>query len=301
MSISTENIGTDNISGENISGENISIFTDARAAGSSDRSSWDQSNIVAPAVGGPWPRPEAERTVVEERLYRKQRLAGAYRIFGQLGLGEGLPGHITARDPELPGHFWVNRLGIDFRRITVSSLLLVNDVGEIVEGTGPLNTAAFAIHSQIHAARPDVVAAAHTHALYGKALSAIGEPLHPISQDACAFFEDHVIFADFNGVVLSPDEGRRIAETLGGRKLAILANHGLLSVGTSVESAAYWFIAAERAAKAQLIASAAGTLRILDDETARLTAGQLSSETGARWSFEALYQIIVEEQPDLLA
>ncbi len=282
-----------------ISTENIAVLADA-SVGGPEPGSWDRSNIVAPAVGGPWPRPEPERTVVEERLYRKQRLAGAYRIFGQLGLGEGLPGHITARDPELPDHFWVNRAGVDFRRITVSNLLLVNDAGEIVEGVGPLNTAAFAIHSQIHAARPDVVAAAHTHSLYGKALSAIGEPLYPITQDACAFFEDHVIFAGYNGVVLSTDEGRRIAETLGGRKLAILANHGLLSVGTSVESAAYWFIAAERAAKAQLVASAAGALRILDDETARLTAGQLSSEVGARWSFEALYQIIVEEQPDLL-
>lgn len=255
---------------------------------------------VAPAVPGAWPRPEPQRAVEQERLHRKQRLAGAYRIFARLGLHEGIAGHITARDPERTDHFWVNRFGIDFSRISVSNLLLVNAVGEIVEGQPPLNTAAFAIHSRIHEARPDVVAAAHTHSLYGKALSAIGEPLHPISQDACAFYEDHVIFDDFTGVVLSTDEGDRIAAALGDRKLALLANHGLLSVGTSVESAAYWYIAAERAAKAQLTAAAAGTLRLIDHATAKLTAGQVGGETDGRWSFEALYQVVVEEEPDLL-
>jgi ribulose-5-phosphate 4-epimerase/fuculose-1-phosphate aldolase len=259
-----------------------------------------ESDLAAPATGGDWPGPATTRTLEEERLHRKQRLAGAYRIFGQLGFGEGIAGHITARDPELTDHFWVNRFGVDFRQINVSSLLLVNHAGEIVEGQQPLNQAAFAIHSRVHAARPDVVAAAHTHSLYGKALSAIGEPLYPITQDACAFFGSHAIFDDFTGVVVSTDEGDRIAAALGLGKLAILANHGLLTVGTSVESAAYWFIHAERAAQAQLIAAAAGKLRVLDDATAALTAEQVGSELGARWAFEALYQVIVDEQPDLL-
>ncbi|GAA2735005.1 class II aldolase/adducin family protein [Actinocorallia aurantiaca] len=245
-------------------------------------------------------RTGTDRTVEQERLHRRQRLAGAYRIFARLGLHEGLAGHITARDPERPGHFWVNRFGVDFSRITVSNLLLVDADGEIVEGRGPLNTAAFAIHSRIHQARPDVVAAAHSHSVYGKALSAVGEPLHPVNQDACAFYEDHVIFDDYAGVVLSTDEGDRIAAALGRCKLALLANHGLLSVGRSVESAAYWYIAAERAAKTQLIAAAAGKLKHIDHDTARLTAGQVGGEALARRSFEALYQIVLEEEPDFL-
>ncbi|ONH27152.1 class II aldolase/adducin family protein [Pseudofrankia asymbiotica] len=259
-----------------------------------------RATSAAPAIAGPWPRAEPERTLEQERLHRKQRLAGAYRIFGQLGYGEGIAGHITARDPELTDHFWVNRFGVDFRRVTVSNLLLVDSGGEIVEGQPPLNKAAFAIHSEVHAARPDVVAAAHTHSLYGKALSTLGEPLYPITQDACAFYQDHAIFDDYTGVVLSTDEGRRIAEALGRGKLAILANHGLLTVGTTVESAAYWFITAERAAQTQLIAQAGGRPRPLDDVTAERTARQIGGETLARWGFEALYQIVVEEQPDLL-
>src|SRR6476661_10085627 len=83
----------------------------------------------------------------EERLHRKQRLAAAFRLFGKFGFDEGVAGHITVRDPELLDHFWVNPLGMSFRKIRVKDLLLVNDRGEVVEGTWPVNIAAFAIHS----------------------------------------------------------------------------------------------------------------------------------------------------------
>jgi len=93
----------------------------------------------------------------------------------------------------------------------VRDLLLVDDHGEVVEGDHPVNTAAFAIHSQVHAARPDVMAAAHAHSVHGKAWSALGRLLEPITQDACAFYGDHALFDDFTGVVLDVEEGKRIA------------------------------------------------------------------------------------------
>src|SRR5438270_12396619 len=86
----------------------------------------------------------------DERRYRKQRLAAAFRLFGHYGFDEGVAGHITARDPEQLDHFWVNPLGMSFRHIKVKDLLLVNHQGEVVEGNWPVNRAAFAIHSQIH-------------------------------------------------------------------------------------------------------------------------------------------------------
>src|SRR5262245_4782625 len=123
----------------------------------------------------------------DERRHRKQRLAAALRLFGQFGFDEGVAGHITARDPELEDHFWVNPFGMNFKLIRVKDLILVNGRGEVVDGTWPVNKAAFAIHSQVHAARPDVVAAAHAHSVHGKAWSALRRPLDPITQDACAF------------------------------------------------------------------------------------------------------------------
>src|SRR3984885_12146885 len=109
----------------------------------------------------------------DERRHRKQRLAAAFRLFGHFGFDEGVAGHITARDPERIDHFWVNPFGMNFKLIRVKDLILVNDHGEVVDGNWPVNTAAFAIHSQVHAARPDVVAAAHAHSVHGKSWSSL--------------------------------------------------------------------------------------------------------------------------------
>jgi len=238
--------------------------------------------------------------VEDERRHRKERLAAAFRLFSRFGFDEGVAGHITARDPELTDHFWVNPFGMHFGHIRVSDLLLVSHTGEIVEGDRPVNDAAFAIHSQVHAARPDVVAAAHAHSVYGKAWSSLRRPLDPLTQDSCSFYGDHAVFADYTGVVLDLTEGKRIAHALGDNKAAILSNHGNLTVGHSVDEAAWWFITMERTCQAQLLAEAAGTPVLIDPDMAALTQTQVGSHVAGWFSFQPLYDRIVREQPDLL-
>jgi ribulose-5-phosphate 4-epimerase/fuculose-1-phosphate aldolase len=239
-------------------------------------------------------------SVEDERLHRKQRLAAAFRLFSRYGFDEGVAGHITARDPEHADRFWVNRLGQDFSRIRASDLLLVDHRGEIVEGEGPLNQAAFAIHSRVHAARPDVVAAAHSHSPYGKAWSTLGRLLDPITQDACDFFEDHALYAQFKGVVLDTAEGDEIGEALGQTKGVILQNHGLLTVGHSVDEAAWWFIRMESCCHVQLMAEAAGTPKLIDREAALQVRNSAGDHLGGWFTFQPLWEQIVEEEPDLL-
>jgi len=241
-----------------------------------------------------------ERSIEDERLHRKQRLAAAYRLFSRFGFDEGVAGHITARDPEHADRFWVNPFGLHFGHIRVRDLILVDDQGEVVEGNGIVNRAAYAIHSQVHAARPDVIAAAHAHSLYGKTFSAFRRTLDPLTQDSCAFYEDHAVFADFTGVVFDLDEGKRIAHALGDHKAAILSNHGLLTVGHTVDEAAWWFITMERTCQSQLIAMAAGQPIPIDHENAALTASQIGSHAAGWFQFQPLYDRIVREQPDLL-
>jgi ribulose-5-phosphate 4-epimerase/fuculose-1-phosphate aldolase len=235
-----------------------------------------------------------------ERLSRKQKLAAAYRLFAKFNFDEGVAGHITVRDPEHADRFWVNPLGRYFGHMRARDLVLVNHAGEIVEGTGPINRAAFAIHSEVHKARPDVVAAAHAHSSGGKAFSALHRPLAPLTQDACAFFEDHGIHHEFSGVVSALDEGQRIAAAVGKGKAAILANHGLITVGGSVDEAAWWFITMERSCAAELAARAAGEVKAIPDEIARHTRDQIGNAMVGWLSFQPLYNRIVAEEPDLL-
>ena len=243
-------------------------------------------------------------TLEEERLSRKQRLAAAYRIFGRFRFDMGGAGHITARDPELTDHFWVNPFGVHFTKIRVSDLMLVSHDGEIVQPPARvkpwLNQAAFAIHSRLHQARPDVNAAAHSHSLYGKAFSALGRLLEPISQDAAAFYENHALFSDFSGVVLDTSEGDRIAAALGAKPAAILKNHGLLTVGESVEAAVWRYLSMENACQTQLLAEAAGKIEPMSPEVARLTRSQIGDECTAYCCFQPYWEWICAEEPDLL-
>ncbi|KAF8163241.1 class II aldolase/adducin domain-containing protein [Crassisporium funariophilum] len=201
---------------------------------------------------------------LEERDYLKFRLAQAFRIFGNLGYNEGVAGHITVRDPLKPDCFWVNPFGLHFCLIQPSDLLLVDHGGRVLEESGPrriLNTAAYMIHSSIHVARPDVLCAAHTHSIHGKAFSTLGIHLDMLCQDTCAFFDDHVLYNQFNGVVLDPEEGKHIASALGNKKAAILQNHGLLVATDSIEATVFFFIAMEKACQVQLLADAAAAGR----------------------------------------
>jgi ribulose-5-phosphate 4-epimerase/fuculose-1-phosphate aldolase len=245
-------------------------------------------------------KPPIFSTIEEERLHLKQKLAAAFRLFSKFGFDEGVAGHITARDPELKDHFWVNPYGMHFSLIKASDLILCNHEGEVVEGNYPVNRAAFAIHSQVHAARPDIIAAAHSHSVYGKSWSSLGRLLDPLTQDACAFYQDHSLFDDYTGVVLEVEEGKRIAKALGNRKACILRNHGLLTVGKSVDEAAWWFITMERSCQAQLLAESAGTPVLISPENAAVTYKQVGTSLAGWFQFQPLWNRIVKEQPDLL-
>jgi ribulose-5-phosphate 4-epimerase/fuculose-1-phosphate aldolase len=245
------------------------------------------------------PQPPVFSNPAQERQHRKERLAASFRLFSRFGFDEGVAGHITARDPERLDCFWVNPYCQHFSQIRVSDLILVNHEGEIVEGEGEVNRAAFAIHSQLHAARPDVVAAAHSHSLYGKSWSTLGRLLDPLTQDACIFYGDHAIYNDYGGIVYDTSEGQRLAEALGPRKALIMRNHGLLTVGHTVDEAAFWFITMERSCQAQLLAEAAGKPIVVDHETAALTQSQIGGHEAGWRGFQPLWARITREQPDL--
>lgn len=248
-----------------------------------------------------WPRPPVFGTLAETRTYRKQRLAIAYRIFAACGFDWGIGGHITCRDPEHHDCFWVNPIGLHFSKVRASDLVLVDHAGKVVEGKLPINSAAYAIHSRIHMARPDVVAVAHAHSRYGTAFATLGRLLAPISQEACSFYRDHALYDAYGATAADFSEGDGIARALGPHKAVVCRNHGLLTVGHTVEEAAWWFIRMERACEQTLLAGAIGTPVAIDDATATLAARQVGSHGAGWFSLQPMVEKLVSEQPDVLS
>jgi len=230
----------------------------------------------------------------KERAWILNHMAGAFRVFARKGFTEGMSGHISVRDPENTHAFWTNPLGRHFALLEPSDMILVNYEGEPIGGntSRPANAAGFLIHSAVHKARPDVNAACHTHGKAGKAWSTFAKPLEMINQDVTYFYgEAQAVYTEFGGVVFSEEEGQRLAAALGPKgKGMILRNHGLLTVGGTVDEAAYLYTLMERSCEIQLMVEAAAANGVpkvyVDDEAAEYTFKMASDPESLYWEFQ---------------
>lgn len=231
--------------------------------------------------------PPVSGSVDDIRAQRLRQTALGYRILASYGWGDDGAGHITARDPEHTDHMWVLRTGMAFGNATVSDLVLVAPSGEAVDGHESLhyNTAAHSIHHPIHMARPDIASACHTHTGYGTPLAARCEPLRMMSQESCAFHDSNSVYDGDDVDVRDTDGGKRIAAALGGNKLVLLANHGMLTAGETVASAVGFFYLAERAAEVQVKVPEG---RVVSDEAAHAAAIRVGTENSGRIVFQNL-------------
>lgn len=192
-----------------------------------------------------WTRPETERDARVE-------LAAAYRMAHDCGWTDLGATHFSLAVPGEDAYLMLE-LGLFFDEVTASNLVKVGVDGVVRDAPdGALvNPAGVTIHSAIHARRPDVHAALHTHTAAGVAVSCHPDGMLPISQHSQRFYERHGIHS-YEGVALDEDEGPRLAEDIADFELLLLRNHGLLAVGTSMPEAFSALYYAEKAAEIQV-------------------------------------------------
>ncbi|XP_031610501.1 alpha-adducin isoform X2 [Oreochromis aureus] len=176
-----------------------------------------------------------------EKLLRC-KLAAFYRLADLFGWSELIYNHLTVRVNSDQERFLIVPFGLLYSEVTASSLVKINLQGEIVDrGSTNLgvNQAGFTLHSAIYAARPDVKCVVHIHTPAGAAVSAMKCGLLPISPEALSLGE--VAYHDYYGILVDEEESTIIQRNLGPKsKVLILRNHGLVSVGETVEEAFYY-------------------------------------------------------------
>ncbi|XP_017676206.1 alpha-adducin isoform X13 [Myiozetetes cayanensis] len=176
-----------------------------------------------------------------EKLLRC-KLAAFYRLADLFGWSQLIYNHITARVNSEQEHFLIVPFGLLYSEVTASSLVKINIQGDVVDrGSTNLgvNQAGFTLHSAIYAARPDVKCIVHIHTPAGAAVSAMKCGLLPISPEALSLGE--VAYHDYHGILVDDEEKVVIQKNLGPKsKVLILRNHGLVSVGETVEEAFYY-------------------------------------------------------------
>ncbi len=174
----------------------------------------------------------------------------ACRAFAVHKLDFGFAGHLTIRDPEQPELYWTNPMCVHFSQVRLSNLILVDHTGRVAEGRYAVNRAGFVLHAAVHAENPDILAMCHAHTVYGTAYAALGRPLPPVTQDACAFFEDHAVITKEAGqVAVEEQAGRSVCSYFKDVKAVIHQSHGLFTSSRhSIDAAASgswrWSVAA---------------------------------------------------------
>lgn len=213
-----------------------------------------------------------------ERNAREQ-LAACYRIFAHLGWDELIYNHISLRVPDEPDAFLINPFGLMYEEVTASNLVKIDIEGNTLDGSPwPVNRAGFVQHSLFHAHVPDAHCVIHTHTTAGMAIASTEEGLIPTGFYS-AMFEGQIAYHDFEGVTIHDAEGPRFLADLGGKRIMILRNHGLLVMAPTLPAAfqAYFFL--ERACAIQIATRQAGTPRRVPDEVIAVHQRDVRSAT----------------------
>jgi len=222
------------------------------------------------------PISEAERRVRED-------LAAAYRLVAFFGMDDSIYTHISARVPGTEDQFLINPFGMLFRDITASKLVKIDLAGRILDDSPyDVNPAGFTIHSAVHAARHDAACVLHTHTVAGVAVSSLAGGLQPCNQWALQFYQ-RVVYHDFEGIALDPEERERLVADLGPTARAlILRNHGLVTLGRTVSEAFILMLNLERACRVQVAIQSSGLpVYPVPAEVCEKTARQYEAGGGA--------------------
>lgn len=219
-----------------------------------------------------------------------QPVIDASHVLAYQGHAAGLAGQITLRDGD-SSNIWTLALGTGLEEASEESLLLVDERLVTLQGAGKANPGVL-FHSWIYQRYPDVKAIIHTHPPALSAFSMLGRPMPVAHMDAAMFYEDCGYLGHWPGVPTGEEEGALIAEALGGRKSAMLVNHGIVCTGSSMQEALYLSVFAERNARMCLDALAVGELQPVEPGAAReahdfLLQPAIVNATVAYWTRQA--------------
>ena len=175
------------------------------------------------------PRIECSEAEWQARL----DLAACYRIFDHLGWSESIYNHISVKVPGEDDAFLINPFGLLYDEVTASNLVKIDIDGNVLAGNYPVNKAGFTQHAYFHRHIESAHAICHTHTTAGMAVSSHSRGLLPISFYACNF-QGQIGYHDFEGVTVREEEGERLLQNLGGKRILMLRNHGPVVMGRTI-------------------------------------------------------------------
>jgi ribulose-5-phosphate 4-epimerase/fuculose-1-phosphate aldolase len=233
-------------------------------------------------------------------LDARRDVAAAHRLAVLHGLNEGVWNHISVLSPDDEEMMLISPGHTHWSQVTASNLALMDGEGKMHSGEREPIRAAWIIHYPVHKARPDAKCVIHVHAPYITAMSIRKDMRFETrsSQQAARFHDDIVYYEVYDGVLSGEDEGERMAETLGDKRVLMLRNHGALIATDSVAKAYLDLYQLERACMYQLLAVAGGGEMALIPDDVAAEMGRLAREGRNMGHWDGFKRWVDEVQPD---
>lgn len=229
----------------------------------------------------------------ESEWAARLELASCYRIFAMLGWDELIFNHITVKVPNSEGEFLINPYGMHFGEVTASSLVKIDIDGNKLDEDNPwhVNKAGFIQHGLFHRHLPDVHAIIHTHTTATMAVCGLEGGLQATNFYACNYM-GNLAYHDFEGVTVREEEGERLLENLGKKRILMLRNHGPVVMGKSLPEAFLKYWALQRACEIQLATMSMGKPIVISEDVVKvhqrdLYMAAIPGQTG-RYEFDAM-------------
>ena len=229
-------------------------------------------------------------------LEERKDLAAAYRWCERCGFHEGVDNHLSVMVSSSPPRFLINPRGRHWSRMTPDSLLVIDEHGNTIDGAGEALRTGPTIHISIHQIHPNANVVLHTHMPYATALTAIkGGELRQVHQNSTRFLDQCAYDRTFNGLAFDMNEGRRLAETMGEKRVLFMAHHGVVVVGPNVAEALDDLYYLERACETQWLAASMQNeeFQEITPEVAQRTATQFQNRSAsAKCHFEEIKRVL---------
>ncbi len=215
----------------------------------------------------------------------RSKLATCARILSMKGL-IGLYGHVSAYDPDSGRVYITPGAGSDRANVRPEELWVFTTAGEKLSGEGRL-AAEWPIHTAIHAARPDAVAVAHLHAPFSTLFAIAKREFRPVTiTGAMCGFGDGLPLFEERGLVLTNEQGQRLARELGSHKAILMLCHGSAVVGNSIEDLTHACLVLEDNAMKIYQAAALGEVcSFTPEECAAIYERRMLTGVSAAWEY----------------
>jgi L-fuculose-phosphate aldolase len=227
----------------------------------------------------------------------RDRVAAACQVLYAYGHEHFYLGHVSGREAPGSDRFWVKPTGIGLGEVEPDDLVLLDLAGERIEGSRPIHHE-MPIHAEIYRARPDVQCVVHTHPFNAAAFAASTADFRMVSQDSVLFANG---FGRYDSAVLvvTPMQGRALAEALGAHQLVVLRNHGIAAVDATIEGATFLAVSYDRSIRLQAAAAALGAVREIPPDEVQEMNDYFAASYGGR--IEVTFEYLLRQAKRMTA